>query len=143
MEHRTVNTSVNIKAPVSVVWKAITDPVTIKKWFFGTDVSTDWKEGSPVIYSGTWQGKTYKDKGEIKKVQKEKLLSHTYWSSISGDADKPENYYTVIYELEPAGNETKLSITQQRLMSEETAAHSTKNWEMVFQKLKELLEADK
>jgi uncharacterized protein YndB with AHSA1/START domain len=140
MEKRTLKRSVSIHAPVSKVWSAITDPATIKEYFFGTNVETDWKEGSPITYYGTWQGKEYRDKGMILEVQKERKLKHTHWSSLSGTPDEVENYFTVTYELEPKGDETILTVTQSGLMTEETKDHSGKNWEMVLQKLKDLLE---
>ena len=140
MEKRTLKKSVTIHAPASAVWTGITDPATIKEYFFGTNVETDWKEGSPISYHGEWQGKEYRDKGTILEVQKERRLKHTFWSSLSGTPDEVENYFTVTYELEPQGEETILTVTQSGLMSEETKDHSDKNWEMVLQKLKDLLE---
>jgi len=140
MEKRSLKRSVSIHAPASAVWFAITDPATIKEYFFGTNVETDWKEGSPIIYHGAWQGKDYRDKGTILEVQKERTLKHTFWSSLSGTPDEVENYFTVTYELDSKGNETSLTVTQSGLMTEETKEHSAKNWEMVLQKLKELVE---
>jgi uncharacterized protein YndB with AHSA1/START domain len=140
MENRTLKRSVSIHAPVSAVWHAITDPETIKKYFFGTNVESDWKEGSPITYSGTWQGKEYRDKGTILEVNEERKLKHTHWSSLSGTPDEVENYFTVTYELERKGEETVLTVTQSGLMTDEAKEHSGKNWEMVLQKLKELVE---
>jgi len=45
-------TSITIDAPSSLVWKAITTPDLIKKYLMGTNVSTDWKEQSPISYEG-------------------------------------------------------------------------------------------
>ena len=39
-----VKTTIN--APVSKVWDALTNPETIKQYFFGTDTITDWRAGS-------------------------------------------------------------------------------------------------
>jgi uncharacterized protein YndB with AHSA1/START domain len=140
MENRAVKKSLLLKASPAVVWQAITDPETIKRYFFGTNVETDWKPGSPITYSGNWKGKEYKDRGTILEVDKEKKLSHTHWSSLSELPDIPENYYTVTYELEPRGEDTLLTVVQAGNMSKETFEHSCENWEMVLQKLKEILE---
>ena len=118
MEKRTLKRSVSIHSPVANVWTAITDPATIKEYFFGTNVETDWKEGSPITYYGSWQGKEYRDKGTILEVQKERKLKHTHWSSLSGTPDEVENYFTVTYELEPKWDETILTVTQSGLMTE-------------------------
>ena len=142
MENRTVKRSVIIKATRAQIWKALTDPEMIKQYFFGTNVKTDWKEGSPLIYSGTWKGRDYEDKGEILRVEKEKTLEHTYWSSLSGTADKPENYMHVTYEIEPREKDNVLCITQEGAMTEEGAKHSEENWDMVLQQLKSLVEKE-
>lgn len=142
MEQRAVKRSVIINAHAEDIWKAITDPEMIKKYFFGTNVKTDWKEGSPITYYGTWKGKEYKDKGTILKVEKNKRLAHTHWSSLSGIEDIPENYFTVIYELEERVNDTVISITQVGPMSSDSYEHSAKNWETVLQQLKELVEKE-
>ena len=142
MEKRAVKRSVIINANAPEVWRAITDPEMIKKYFFGTDVKTDWKEGSPITYSGTWKGKEYSDKGQILKVEKEKRLEHTHWSSLSGTEDIPENYFDIVYELEERENDTVLTITQVGLMSEDSYQHSSQNWEAVLQQLKDLVEKE-
>jgi hypothetical protein len=59
----------------------------------------DWKEGSAITYEGEYQGKAYKDKGLIEKLEPEKIFQSTYWSSMSGKEDKSENYNIVTYTL--------------------------------------------
>jgi uncharacterized protein YndB with AHSA1/START domain len=142
MEQRTIKRSVIINATPAQIWKAITDPDMIKQYFFGTNVKTDWKEGSPITYSGSWKGRDYEDKGQIVKVEKEKLLEHTHWSSLSGTEDKPENYFHVTYEIEEREKDSVLCITQEGGMTEDAAKHSEQNWEMVLQQLKALVEKE-
>lgn len=142
MERRAVKRSIIINALSAEVWKTITDPESIKKYFFGTNVKTDWKVGSPITYWGTFKGKDYEDKGKITKVEKEKRLEHTHWSSLSGMEDLPENYFDIIYELEEKENHTVLAITQVGLTSEDSYKSSAETWEGVLQRLKELVEKD-
>ncbi len=59
-----------INASSSRVWEALTDPKLIKQYLFGTEVSTDWKVGSPITYRGVWNGREYEDKGRIIKTRK-------------------------------------------------------------------------
>src|SRR4051794_23634831 len=108
----TSTNSISIHAPASKVWQALTDPAQIKQYLFGTNAKSDWKKGSPITYTGEWEGKTYEDKGMIIDIIPEKKLHTTYWSSMGGTEDKPENYNNVVYELSPEGNDTKLTITQ-------------------------------
>lgn len=134
-------TEISINAPISNVWDGLTNPDTIKKYFFGTQVITDWQVGSPIIYKGEWKGTTYEDKGVILQNVRGKLLVSTYWSSMSGLPDKSENYKTVKYELSGANGSTKLTLTQDNNNTPEEADHSENNWNMVLGKLKELLES--
>lgn len=133
-------TSLVINASPSKVWEALTDPELIKQYLFGTEVTTDWQVGSPITYRGVWNGRDYEDKGRIVKIEKDRLLVSTYWSSLAGLADLPENYKTVTYELEPVGSNTKLTITQDNNASPEEVAHSEQNWLMVLDGIKLLLE---
>lgn len=132
--------STQITAPVSKVWEALIKPEIIKKYFFGTNTTTDWKVGSPITFKGEWDGKSYEDKGTILKVEPNKLLSYNYWSSMSGIEDLPENYVVITYELVDEGGKTNLSITQENIPSEEMRDHSEENWKKVLDSLKALLE---
>lgn len=136
----TSNATRVINAAPGAVWKAITDPAMIKQYLFGTDVTTDWKVGSPITYKGVWQGKAYEDKGKILTVIPEKVLESTYWSSMSGLADSPENYKRVRYALEPEDGGTKITITQDNNATEEEKNHTEQNWNIVLDGLKKLLE---
>ena len=132
--------STTINAPVSKVWDALTKPDLIKQYLFGTEVITDWKVGSPITYKGVWQGKSYEDKGKVLEIEPRKILLSTFWSSLSGLPDIPENYKTVRYELSAAGDITSLTITQDNNASQDEANHSEQNWKMVLVGIKKLLE---
>jgi len=82
---------VTISAPRAEVWDALTNPEKVKKWMHGTEMSTDWKEGSPITWTGEWKGKPYQDKGEVLEIEPEKMLRYTHWSPMGGSEDKPEN----------------------------------------------------
>jgi uncharacterized protein YndB with AHSA1/START domain len=132
--------TLNINAPVSKVWDALTNPELIKQYLFGTHVTTDWKVGSPITYEGVWEGKAYKDKGKILQVEPNKLLVSTFWSALAGLPDVPENYQTVRYDLSAAGGGTKLTLTQDNNATQEEADHSAQNWKMVLEGLRKMLE---
>ena len=133
--------SISIDAPKEKVWEALTKPELIKQYLFGTQVTTDWQVGSPITYKGTWESKSYEDKGKVLENEPGKLLVSTFWSSLSGVPDLPENYQTVRYELSDEGDGTRLTLTQDNNDSEESAKHSEQNWNMVLEGLKRLVEA--
>ena len=133
---------VRIDAPVSEVWEALTTPSLIKQYFFGTDAISDWKEGSPLIFKGEWEGKEYEDKGTILKMVPRKLFRYNFWSSLSGIKDKPENYVIITYELTERNNGTYLSVKQENIPDEKMRQHSEENWNKVLAELKEFLERE-
>ncbi len=133
--------TVTINAPTSRVWDALTKPELVKQYLFGTQMTTDWRVGGPITYEGVWEGKAYKDKGKVLQVEPGKLLVSTYWSAMSGAPDDPEYYQTVSYELFPAGSGTKLTVVQDNNATQEDADHAAKNWKMVLDGMKKLLES--
>ena len=133
--------SITINASTSKVWDALTNPALIKQYLFGTNVKTDWKIGSPITFSGTWEGKTYEDKGKILEIEPGKLLVHTFWSSLAGLPDVPENYKTVRYEVASAGKETKVTIIQDNNENQEEVDHTSQNWKTILEGMKKLLES--
>ncbi|MBI5358292.1 SRPBCC domain-containing protein [Candidatus Amesbacteria bacterium] len=129
-----------IKAPVAKVWDALTNPKMIKQYMFGTNAVSDWKVGSSIVWKGEWQGKSYEDKGKILKFEEERILQYSHFSPLSGIPDVPENYHTVTVELSGDGDKTTVSLSQDGNATIEAREHSEKNWNMMLDGLKKLLE---
>jgi uncharacterized protein YndB with AHSA1/START domain len=132
---------ITIRADAGRVWEALTDPAQISRYLFGTETVTDWKVGSPIVFRGEWQGKRYEDRGTILRVEPGRVLEYTYWSSMSGKEDRPENYSKVTFELSAAQGGTRLALTQDNAGDEKSREHSEKNWGQVLETMKSLLEA--
>ena len=130
----------DIAAPPGRVWAALTDPEQIKEYMFGAQVVTDWKQGSPIRWKGEYEGKSYEDRGEIVEIEPERRLKVTHFSPLSGREDRPENYHTVLYELEARGGMTRVSLSQDNNPSEAAAEHSRANWQTMLAGLKQLAE---
>lgn len=140
-EKFTAKSEIIIRAPQDKVWKILTDPDLVKQWLFGTEMSVSaWQVGGQIRYRGVWQDKPYEDKGEILELIPEQKLVSTYYSSMSGKPDAPENYSRVTYELSPAGDGVQLTITQENNPTAESAQHSENNWQTVLQSVKQLAE---
>ena len=135
-----VRKTVKINVNASKVWDAITNPKMIKKYLFGTQVITSWKIDSEIIFQGNWEGKKFRDKGIIKKMEIEKLFQYTYWSVFSGLEDKEENYSLVTFELSGDDKITKLTVSQKGFANKSSQEHSDKGWSIVLKKIKEILE---
>ena len=129
-----------VNAPVDKVWDALVNPEAIKQYMFGTNVASDWKEGSPIVWKGEWKGKAYEDKGVILKLQPERMLQYSHFSPLSGQPDKPENYHTVTIELSSDEAKTLVSLSQDNNPTEEARKHSEENWKTMLANLKKFLE---
>ena len=142
MSTLTLKTTIIFDEPIAKVWKGLTDPAIVKQYFFGTNLISDFKKGSRITFSGEWEGKAYADGGVILEIEPPKLLKYTYWSSMSGTEDKPENYHNVTYELHEKAGVTELVIIQEGVKNQQALEHSEQNWQTVFDGLKDLLKKE-
>jgi uncharacterized protein YndB with AHSA1/START domain len=131
---------IKIHASQNRVWEALINPEQIKKYMFDTEVISDWKKGSSIIWKGIWQGKSYEDRGKILRIEPEHLLQYNHYSPMMDKRDLPENYHVVTVEIAGNGDETTVSLTQDNNDSEPARKHSEKNWQMMLEELKKLLE---
>ena len=110
---------------------------------FGSQVETDWQQGSPIAWKGEYEGKAYEGKGEIVEIVEivaARRLKVTHFSPLSGQEDVPDNYHTLLYELEERGDKTHLSLSQDNNATEEESERAKGNWEMMLAGLKEVVE---
>ncbi len=129
-----------INASQDDVWTALTDPKEIEKYMFGSHVESNWQEGGHIVWKGQYDGKEYEDHGKILEIDRPRRLRLTHFSPMSGKEDLPENYHTILYELEAAGKVTKIKLSQDNNSSAEEAEHSRANWEQMLSGLKQLVE---
>jgi uncharacterized protein YndB with AHSA1/START domain len=129
-------------APLESVWHAITDPATIARYFYGTQVETDWKQGSPIVYRGEWEGKPYEDKGVILEIEPPVKLVSSYYSPLSGKPDEPASYQNVSYVLAAEGAGTRVTITQDGCADAAEAERMAANWSATLDGLKQVVEGD-
>jgi uncharacterized protein YndB with AHSA1/START domain len=132
--------SQDIRASIEAVWDAITKPEIVKQYFFGTNLVTNWKVGSPLFFRGEWQGKPYEDRGIVLAFEPSKSLSYNYWSSFSGVEDKPETRQIIRFDLVRVDDGVRLTIHQSNVDTQARADHSAANWHSVLEALKQLVE---
>ena len=136
-------TSTSIYSSPSSVWKALIDPEIVKQYMYGAEVYSDWQVGSTITYKGVWEGRPYEDKGTILEIIPERVLSHTYWSPLSGTDDFEDNYAHVTYHVSEYDDETTLTITQDNLETDEAVVAAEENWMKVAGNIKRILEGDR
>jgi uncharacterized protein YndB with AHSA1/START domain len=136
-----LKTAISINAPAALVWKALTDPEIVKQYFFGTHQISDWQKGSDIVWTGEWDGKTYRDHGKILDIVPGNYLQYSYWSSMSNLPDISENYQTVTYDLSETDGLTTLHISQDNVKDEAAKEHSEANWQYIFGAMKTMVES--
>ncbi len=140
-ENLTARITIAINASAEEVWAALTQPELVKQYMFGTLLTTDWKVGSPIRWTGEWQGTAYEDKGEVLAYEEHSLLTYTYLSSMSGKPDVVENYSTITARLSELDGVTTLSLEQDGNTTQEAKEHSEKNWQFALGEMKKLIES--
>lgn len=131
---------VDISGSPAQVWNALTDPVLIERYMFGSRVQTSWEPGSPITWKGEYDGRPYEDMGEVIAVEPERRLEMTHFSPLTGQEDAPENYHRLVYELEEQGDRVHVTLSQDNNGSEDEASHSAENWQTMLTSMKELVE---
>jgi uncharacterized protein YndB with AHSA1/START domain len=106
--------SVEIHAPASRVWQALTIPASMNQWMMpdmDLEIRTDWEVGGPLVMRGTMNGKDFGNKGTVLKYEPEKHLQYSHLSSISRLPNRPESYSMIGFELQPERERTILTLT--------------------------------
>lgn len=93
-----IETTYTIKAQVTKVWEALTDPIMIEQWGAGPNAFMTDKVGEKF---SLWDGDIY---GTNIEVIENKLLKQKWYG---GEWDKPS---IVIFKLESDGDTTKLHL---------------------------------
>lgn len=140
MTNITATAEIEIAAPASDVWRALTDPAIVARYFFGTQVESNWQPGSPIVWRGVYNGTAYEDKGTVLEARPPYLLKVTHFSPTTGLPDVPDNYHTLTFRLDEHGRTTDVSLSQDNNAGEAEAKQATENWQMVLKGLKQTVE---
>ncbi len=117
-----------IHARPETIWSALMDPETLSQAFFGAKVETDWQVGSPITWTGEWNGKPFHDTGQVRKVLPNRELMVTHFNHV------------VTFDLEPVDGGTEVTVSQTNAATEEEKKHSEANWANLLQTLKGIAE---
>jgi uncharacterized protein YndB with AHSA1/START domain len=129
-----------IAAPIKAVWQALTSDSGHSAVMFGAEVVTDWRQGSPIEWRGTWEGKPFTDRGEILAFEPPSSLVVTHYSPLSGE-DEAAATHRVSWLLEEEGAETTVLLTQDGNGTEEAAEHASRNWATSLEQLERVVTA--
>jgi uncharacterized protein YndB with AHSA1/START domain len=139
----TIQKAINIYAPASKVWDSITKPELIQKWMTDSEIEilSGWQTGSPIIFKGDLHGISFINKGIILQFKPGKILSYTFWSSLTEHADVPENYSVITFDLTASADITTLAFIQTNIVAEAQLRHVNYYWEVALELIKKLNES--
>lgn len=142
-----VTNTIDINAPATKVWDALTNPSETKKYMFGCEAISEWEPGTDLLWQGTYEGKDMVFvKGKIVEIKPETLLSYTTIDPYSSVADIPENYLTVTYKLKEENGKTILTATQGNYATVDDGEKRYREtmqgggWEPILTQIKKLVE---
>jgi uncharacterized protein YndB with AHSA1/START domain len=128
-----------VNATQEQVWRAITDPAIVAKFFFGAQVESTYEVGSK-LRSVSPDGETVWGDNTILECDPPRRLVHT-WRSLydPGMAAEPESRVT--WEIEPQpGGFAKLTLIHDQLDASPETAASVRGWSYILSNLKTVME---
>jgi len=119
------------------LWQALTDGAFTERYWFGTRVESDWTLGAPVSFR---RDGALSDSGHVLKYEPFRLLSYTFHVEFQ-EVFRRERPSRVTFELEPMGNEVKLTVTHDDFDPGSKVLEAVGNgWPLVLASLKSLIE---
>jgi uncharacterized protein YndB with AHSA1/START domain len=132
--------TVTINAPISQVWRTLTDPQQPRKFMFGPEMITDWKEGSEVVYRGERDGQPFEDKGRIVKVIPEKMLVMTHYNPNEGEPAILEECQAITYDLSEKNGKTIFKLGQDTCANAVAKVDFEKRWPRLVSAAKKMVD---
>lgn len=135
--------TVTVAAPRRAVWKVLTSDGAHPEIMFGAEIRSDWRLGSPITWSGEWQGRAFEDHGRVIELEDREepwRIVLTHFSPLSGLPDDPENYHTLRFELDETPDGTVVTLDQDNNPTREAALHAQENWVRMLAGVKRVAE---
>jgi uncharacterized protein YndB with AHSA1/START domain len=120
------------------LWEALTSSEFTRRYWFNTEVRSDWMVGSPIAL--VMDGKTT-DVGEILEADRPRRLSYTF-KHVLDEELKKEPASKVVVTIEPHGKVVKLTLTHEGFVEGGKMLDGiSKGWPAILASLKSLLES--
>lgn len=145
-----IHNSIHIEATPALLWDVLTKGEETKKYMFGCETVSDWKEGGELLWKMQHEGKDFIPvKGHIKEIRPNEFLAYTVIDPHNpAIADIPENYLTVTYELKEEKGGTTLNVSQgdySKVAEGDKRYNESYNngigWQPILEKIKEVAES--
>jgi uncharacterized protein YndB with AHSA1/START domain len=110
---KTTDSVVEIVASRSKVWRALTDPALVRQWQYGSELSTTWEPGTPIVFRNEWNGQVFEQRGTVIEFTPESRVRYSLFFPRPGLEDVPGNHFFMTYELTGGGDATTVRIRQE------------------------------
>jgi uncharacterized protein YndB with AHSA1/START domain len=123
------------------VWQALTHGALTRQFWYGRRVESDWKVGSTVTF---WydaeDGEAVSDRGIVLESKPPRHLSYTFHVEFV-DELKDEHPSRVTFDLEPVGEETRLTLIHDEFEPKSRVLEGCRTgWPAILSSLKSLVE---
>ncbi len=127
-----------IRTTPEKLWEGLTSAAFTRLYFHNTEVNSDWKVGSPVIYTGN--DGTRIVEGEVLAVRKPELLSFS-WRALWSEDLAAERHSRVTFEIEAMSAVCRLRVVHDDFdAGSKTYEQISQGWIGIICSLKSLLE---
>jgi uncharacterized protein YndB with AHSA1/START domain/DNA-binding transcriptional ArsR family regulator len=131
--------TVFIRAPREKVWDAITKPEFTHQYFYGSEPSSSWKPGAPLVWTEHETGRMLVE-GDVIECDRPRRLVHT-WNVRYDESLAAEAASRVTWELEETDGVTKLTaIHDEFQQGSKVYDNVAGGWPFVLSGLKTLVE---
>jgi uncharacterized protein YndB with AHSA1/START domain len=127
-----------IKTTPERLWDALTSSEFSRRYWFGTELRSDWRVGSSLalVMDGTTT-----DVGDILEADRPRRLAYTF-KHILREELRAEPATKVVFVLEPHGDLVKLTLTHEGFVEGSKLLDGiSKGWPAILSSLKSLLES--
>ena len=135
--------SLLIDASPEQIWDCLTKPDLMKLWMGDPElnlaIETDWTVQGPITIKG-FHHVGFENKGVVEIFEKNRRLKYTSLSSISRLPNRPENHTSTAFSLEPAGEQTRLTVEVQNFPTDAIYRHYNFYWRGAITAIKKLAE---
>ena len=127
-----------IRTTPEKLWAALTDPQTIRKYWFGITAECDWQPGSPWAHVRTDGSGIADVLGTVVEADPPTRLVTTW--APPDDAQNPARTSRVAFDLAAHGDIVRLTVRHTDLADHQELADVGGGWPAVLSNLKSLLE---
>ena len=128
---------VAVAAPAAEAWKALTDPDTLRRYYYGTAARTTWEVGSPIEFVD--DDGDVQIVGEVLEFEPPTKLAHTFIATWYGE---PDDQGSLHWEVTPTTDGCRITLIHKGARADTREGSETADGSRhIIDALKELLEA--